>query len=284
MERFHRLSEPEAHVLLKKGTEKPFSGEYENLQAPGIYVCRQCDLPLFSSQDKFASHCGWPSFDDQIENHVETKPDADGQRVEITCKRCKAHLGHIFVNEGFTTKNVRHCVNSISLRFVPLQTETGLLRALFAGGCFWGLQYYFDQAKGVVKTAVGYIGGHVVNPTYEEVCSKHTGHFEAIEVIFDPHKTDYETLAKLFFEIHDPSQENGQGPDIGPQYRSAIFYLTNSQKMCALRLIQQLAEKGIEVATLLEPASTFYPAEDYHQKYYLKTFKTPYCHFRRERF
>ncbi|MFZ4772579.1 MAG: bifunctional methionine sulfoxide reductase B/A protein [Chlamydiia bacterium] len=284
MERKHLLSPEESQIILRKGTEAPFSGEYEENIEPGIYACRQCDAPLYMSQDKFASHCGWPSFDEELEASVERHTDKDGVRTEILCKRCGAHLGHVFLNEGFTPKNVRHCVNSISLRFIPLKTTDGLMRAIFAAGCFWGLQYYLDKEPGVVKTTVGYIGGKVVNPSYEEVCSKKTGHYEAIEVVFDPTKTDFETLAKLFFELHDPTQEDGQGPDIGPQYRSAIFYFTNSQKMCALRLIQELSQKGIDVTTALLPASTFYPAEDYHQQYYEKTGNLPYCHFRTKRF
>ena len=284
MDRFHKLNEIEASVLLKKGTEKPYTGEYEENKATGVYVCRQCDAPLFFSHDKFSSHCGWPAFDEEIEGHVQRLMDKDGRRTEIVCSHCKAHLGHVFLNEGFTQKNTRHCVNSISLRFIPLETTKGLMRAIFAGGCFWGLQHYFNQEPGVLKTVVGFTGGHVVHPTYEEVLSKKTGHFEAIEILFDPKKTDFESLCKLFFEIHDPSQEDGQGPDIGPQYRSAIFYLSRAQKMCALRLMNELSKKGVDVVTDLLPASTFYPAEEYHQDYYKKTHKTPYCHFRTKKF
>jgi peptide methionine sulfoxide reductase msrA/msrB len=284
MKRHHPLNPTESKVILQKGTERPYTGEYEKNKESGIYVCRQCDAPLYLSQDKFDSHCGWPAFDDAIDQAVERVMDMDGRRVEILCNRCKAHLGHVFVNEGFTPKNTRHCVNSISLRFIPLKTPKGLMRAIFAGGCFWGMQYYFDRTEGVIETVVGYTGGNVVNPTYEEVCSHETGHYEAIEVTFDPLKVDFEALCRLFFEIHDPTQENGQGPDIGPQYRSAIFYLSNPQKMLALRLIQELSKKGLEVATDLIPATTFYPAEEVHQKYYEKTSKTPYCHFRTKRF
>jgi peptide methionine sulfoxide reductase msrA/msrB len=160
------------------------------------------------------------------------------------------------------------------------KTET----AIFAGGCFWGVEHYFQRAAGVVSTRVGYTGGHTEDPTYREVCSGTTGHAEALEVVFDPTETSYETLARLFFETHDPTQLNRQGPDVGPQYRSAVFYLDDDQKSTAEHLIDLLGEKGYEVVTDVEPASTFWPAEDYHQRYYENSGKSPYCHFYTPRF
>jgi peptide-methionine (S)-S-oxide reductase/peptide methionine sulfoxide reductase msrA/msrB len=157
-------------------------------------------------------------------------------------------------------------------------------KAIFAAGCFWGVQYYFEKAPGVEHTTVGYIGGHKENPVYEEVKSHITGHAEAIEVVFDPEKTNFRELCKLFFEIHDPGQTDGQGPDIGPQYRSEIFYLNPEQRTVAAELIQELKAKGYTVHTRLTPASTFWPAEDYHQNYYGKTGHSPYCHFRVKKF
>jgi peptide methionine sulfoxide reductase msrA/msrB len=281
------LTPEEQRVIIYKGTEPPFTGIYVNLNEPGVYNCKQCGAPLYRSESKFHSECGWPSFDDEIPGAVKRVPDADGRRTEIVCARCNGHLGHVFLGEGITPKNTRHCVNSISLTFTPAEAKAAgqeSARAIFAGGCFWGVEYFFQKAPGVLSTRVGYIGGHKDIPTYQEVCNGNTGHVEALEVVYDPKATTYEALARLFFEIHDPTEINKQGPDFGEQYRSAVFYLNDEQRDTALRLIEALRAKGYAVATTVEKAATFWPAEDYHQQYYSKKNGVPYCHRPTKRF
>lgn len=282
---FRQLNSDEAYVILQKGTERPYTGKYTNLKEAGTYLCNHCGAALYKSDDKFDSECGWPSFDDEIENAVLRYPDADGKRIEIVCANCKGHLGHVFQGEGFTDKNIRHCVNSVSLDFVPAELEKGVYHtAIFAGGCFWGVEYFLQQEAGVFAVVSGYIGGHVKNPSYKEVCTGTTGHAEAVRVVYDPEKTSYETLVKLFLEIHDPTQVDRQGPDIGNQYRSEIFYLNKEQRLIAAKYLDILKDKGYKVATKLTPATEFYDAEEYHQDYYFNTGKEPYCHGYTKRF
>ncbi len=274
---YNKLTPEEERVIVHKGTEAPYTGEYTNNKRSGTYVCRRCNTPLYKSSDKFDSHCGWPSFDDEIKGAVKRVPDADGMRTEIICAHCGAHLGHVFLNEGFTAKETRHCVNSISLKFIPEENKM-IKKAYFASGCFWGTEYYFMKASGVKHTAVGFMGGHVDHPSYEQVCQKNTGHLETTEVEYDTSKTSYENLVKLFFETHDFTQTNGQGPDIGPQYLSCLFYADESEKEAAEKYIKILTDKGYKVATMLKPVSTFWKAEDYHQQYYEHKGTKPYCH------
>ena len=267
------LTKEEEQIIVHKGTEPPGSGEYNKFYKDGIYLCKRCELPLFRSDSKFDSKSGWPAFDDYIADAVKEVPD--GSRTEIVCAKCEGHLGHVFLNEGFTPKATRHCVNSLSMKFLPKEKYE---KAIFASGCFWGTEYFLHKAKGVISTSCGYIGGQTKNPTYKEVCTGTTGHAEAVEVIFDTSQTDYETLCKLFFETHNPTQLNRQGPDIGTQYRSEIFYLTEEQKSISNKLIDELKQNGLAVVTKVTKASEFYDAEDYHQEYYKKKDGIPYCH------
>lgn len=282
--KYNELNSAEERVIVHRGTERPFSGKYYQNKENGTYICKRCGATLYRSEDKFDAHCGWPSFDDEIPGAIKRVPDADGRRTEIICNNCGAHLGHVFTGEKMTGKDIRHCVNSISLNFIPAQEKVQTKKAYFAGGCFWGTEYLFQNAEGVISSRVGYMGGRKQDPTYREVCGGSTGHTEAIEVVYDPAETTYEKLARLFFEIHDPTQVNRQGPDIGEQYRSAIFYLDKEQKQTAEKLIRILGEKGYEIATELTPAGTFWEAEEYHQDYYRNRGGSPYCHTRKEIF
>jgi len=172
-----------------------------------------------------------------------------------------------------------------SLNAQKMNTDKNYERALFASGCYWGTEFYLQKAEGVIETAVGYAGGNVANPSYREVCSGKTGHAETVEVVYDPSKTDFETLCKIFYETHDPTQVNRQGPDIGTQYRSAIFPLNEEQKASAEKVTQILRDKGYDVATEITMGATFYrEKEEYHHDYYDKKGGTPYCHKYTEKF
>ncbi len=283
--RHNFLSQFEEFVIDKKGTEGPWTGMYNDNKREGTYLCKKCGQALFRSDDKFDSQCGWPSFDDEIPGAIKRLPDADGVRTEILCSKCDAHLGHVFRGEGYTEKDTRHCVNSVSVDFIPEKLESGIYeKALLAGGCFWGVEYYLQKLKGVVSVISGYTGGHIKNPSYREVCNGTTGHAEAVKVVYDRLKISYEEVVKNFLEIHDPTQLNRQGPDTGSQYRSEIFYMNDYQKEIAEYLLNILREKGYNVATKLTKASEFYEAEDYHQEYYTKNGSKPYCHIYTKRF
>jgi len=276
---YKKLNPEEARVILNKGTEMPFHGKFDGFYEKGTYSCKQCGEALYRSADKFDSGSGWPSFDDAIEGKVKEISDADGMRVEIVCANCGGHLGHVFRGEQITPKSTRHCVNSISMEFEPATTDNSK-KAYFAAGCFWGVEYHFAKKEGVIAADSGYMGGHTKGPNYREICTGTTGHLEVVEVTYDPSKVSYEELAILFFETHESAQTNGQGPDIGSQYLSAVFYNDDDEKATIEKLIGILATKGVKSATKLIKASEhpFYKAEDYHQDYYKKHNKTPYCH------
>jgi peptide methionine sulfoxide reductase msrA/msrB len=250
----------------------------------GTYLCRRCGLALFRAKNQFHSGCGWPSFDDDIVPAVKQLPDQDGQRIEILCARCNGHLGHVFTGEYFTHKNRRHCVNSSSLDFVADGQILDSEEAIVAGGCFWGIDHFLRLVPGVLKVEVGYSGGMIAEPSYEQVCRGDTGHYEVARVVYDMAKTSYHSILKRFFEIHDPTQRTGQGPDIGSQYKSAVFYYNNEQREEARALIKLLQERSYKVATCLLEVQPFWLAESYHQDYYAKHSKAPYCHRPEPRF
>ena len=286
-----KLTPQERHVIVNKGTERAFTGKYTDSTEDGNYTCKVCGKALYTSKDKFSSHCGWPSFDDAIKGAIKEKTDADGRRTEILCANCGAHLGHVFKGEGYTNKNTRHCVNSISLNFkkkdennTKKTQKEELKKAYFAGGCFWGVEYHLESIKGVKDAISGFMGGKQKNPSYYDVVRKNTGHLETVEVVYDPKVVSYETLAKAFFEIHDPTQTNGQGPDIGSQYLSAIFVKNDEEKKTIEKLIKILEDKGLKIATKVLEADEFYKAEDYHQDHYKKKGTEPYCHVYIKRF
>ena len=278
-ERFNFLNEFESYVIEDKGTERPWTGKYTNLKEDGTFICKKCGQALFKSEDKFDSNCGWPSFDDEIPGSIIRIPDTDGQRTEIVCSNCGGHLGHVFEGEGFTSKNIRHCVNSVSIDFVDDELQKGRYEtAILAGGCFWGVEYYLQQMDGVESVVSGYTGGHVKNPSYREVTTGRTGHAEAVKVVFDPEKVSYEEIVRMFLEIHDPTQLNRQGPDMGEQYRSGIFFMNEYQRETAQKLLNILRDKGYDIVTELTKADEFYEAEKYHQDYYFEKGSLPYCH------
>lgn len=157
-------------------------------------------------------------------------------------------------------------------------------KAYFAGGCFWGVEHLFQGKEGVVTVISGYMGGSKESPTYQDVLTGSTGHLEAVEITYDPDQVSYVELTKFFFEIHDPTQANGQGPDIGTQYLSAVFYSNEEEQIITRELIDILKSKGYDVLTQLIPAETFWNAEEYHQDYYGKKNQQPYCHKYQKKF
>lgn len=264
----------------KKGTEAPFSGEYDDFFQKGIFTCRKCGAYLYRSEDKFDSHCGWPSFDDEVRGSVRRSPDEDGSRTEILCHRCGSHLGHVFSGEGFTPKNMRHCVNSLSMRFVPSKEVEKKKSAYLAGGCFWCLDTAFRMVEGVRSVVVGYAGGKKSHPSYEEVSTGKTGHAETVKISYDPTKISFEGLLSIFFTLHDPTTKDAQGPDVGNQYRSAIFYEDDLQKEIAENFVGELEKDKVfsaKITTQIIKLNKFYPAEDYHQDYYNKNRENSYC-------
>jgi len=264
---FSHLSEKERNIIVDKGTESPFTGEYNDFFEAGVFICRACKNPLYESNTKFNAGCGWPSFDDEIDGAILRNEDFSGGsiRTEICCKKCDGHLGHVFHGEQITQNDTRHCVNSLSIKFIPYNN---LQKVYLGAGCFWSVEKIFREIKGVYLSQVGYMGGNTENPTYREVCKGDTNHVEVIEIYFDEKIVSFENLLSVFWKNHNPTTPNQQGVDIGTQYRSVIFYTTDLQKKNAMNSIslQQVKWKNKIVTQIIE-SSEFYRAEEYHQNY-----------------
>ncbi len=270
--KFKKQLPPERYKILReKATEPAFSGSLLYNKEKGIYMCAACSNQLFSSDAKFESDTGWPSFNSAIsKDNVKLKKDTSHNmiRTEVICAKCGSHLGHVF-DDGPPSDDKRYCINSLALEFDKKNNEL----ATFGAGCFWHVQDKFNKLDGVEKTKVGYMGGTLKNPTYKDVCTDKTGHAEVIQIEYNPNIITYDQLLDFFWSIHNPTTLNRQGPDIGTQYRSVIYYHTKEQKEKAYKSKQRLEDLNKyskKVVTEISSASEFYKAEDYHQNYFKK--------------
>jgi peptide methionine sulfoxide reductase msrA/msrB len=272
-ERKRILTPEQYNILRKKGTEAAGSSEFLYNKEKGTYHCIACGNLLFTSDDKFDSGTGWPSFKDVASNEsVLLKRDDDGMRVEVLCRKCGGHLGHVF-DDGPKPIRKRYCMNGVVLEFRKDKLQKGEI-AIFGAGCFWHVQHEFDGVDGVLNTEVGYMGGDEKNfpdPTYEEICTDKTGYAEVVKVVFDPEKISYEKLLDVFWNLHDPTTLNRQGPDVGNQYRSAIFYSNDEQRKLSEESKKKMQRKhDKKIVTEIVKARIFFRAEEYHQKYFEK--------------
>src|SRR5215831_19017291 len=303
-----KLSSEQFAVTQQCGTEPPFHNAYWDNHKPGIYVDVVSGEPLFSSLNKFDSGTGWPSFTQPLKRAdvVEKKDATLGMvRTEVRSKGADSHLGHVFDDGPADKGGLRYCINSASLKFIPVEemdkagysqylepfVKSGLVKApvhetaILAGGCFWGMEDIIRKIPGVLKTTVGYSGGTTANPTYEDVSTGGTGHAESIQVEFDSAQLSYEALLDYFFRMHDPTTLNRQHNDVGTQYRSAIFYTSETQKKTSEAVKARWVKSGKfdrPITTEITAAGKFYTAEEYHQKYLVKHPGGYTCHVLRD--
>lgn len=268
-----RLTAEQYNVLRRHGTEPAFCGGYSTFKAngAGTYACSGCKLELFTSDTAFDSGTGWPSFFRPVVGAVATSEDrAHGMiRVEVHCARCGGHLGHQF-DDGPAPTGQRYCINAVSLMFRARSATSEPQTATFAAGCFWGVEAILRATPGVIDAQVGYMGGTTEKPTYREVCNDTTGHAEVCQVRFDPAKVSFVSLLTVFFENHDPTTVDRQGPDVGSQYRSAVFTHDDMQARAVRAYIAAVdASHRLPrpIVTSVVPAGTFWKAEAYHQNY-----------------
>lgn len=276
------LSPEKYRILREKGTERPYTGALLNHKEEGIYTCGGCGNELFSDKMKFDSHCGWPSFDKEIEGGkiLKIEDRSHGMiRTEIVCANCGGHLGHLF-DDGPTETGLRYCVNSLSMDFKPSVGNSEIDSIVIGGGCFWCVEAVMQRIKGVEKVESGYSGGFIKNPTYKEICTGKTGHAEVLKVWFKPSEISLYTLLEIFMTTHDPTTLNRQGNDVGTQYRSVIFYSKEEQKETGEKIIRDLTQKEIfsqPIVTEVSKLTNYYAAEEYHQDYYNQNSSQPYC-------
>ena len=281
------LSPEEKRIIIDKWTERPWTWALLEEKREGTFLCRQCNSPLYYSDMKFDSGCGRPSFDDAIPWQVRETTDADGYRTEIMCMTCGWHLGHVFRGEGFTNTDTRHCVNSLSMRFVPerveIDRENTLEVATFGWWCYWCVEAVMQRLEGVEKVESWFMGGELEDPTYDDVVYSETGHVEVVQVTYDSLIISYQTLLNVFFTTHDPTQLNRQGNDIWTQYASTIFVHSQEQKELAEWIIQSMNERKVfapdTVVTQVRDASVFWKWPEYHQDYYNHNQSQGYCNF-----
>lgn len=262
------LTPKQFYILREHGTERPFSSNLYEVKEEGIYVCAGCNNPLFSSDAKFDSGTGWPSYFQPYSTkslNVATDNSLGMSRDALTCKRCDGHLGHVF-NDGPEPTGLRYCIDGDGLLFVPKKSSVAV--ATFAGGCFWCTETIFESIKGVKEVISGYSGGKETDPTYESVGGGRTGHAEAFQVYYDPKIISYKDLVRVFFASIDPTTVDGQRPDYGKQYRTIAFYTNEVEKSVIEEKIKEISKEYSQpIATQIVKFEKFYEAEEYHQDF-----------------